>query len=603
MKKILYISALAVMSAATLSSCDDFLDADNKSAGGQTADSYFSTAEGLSSFRVNAFYSLKKLATLTDIYEDGTDLYVPARSKTATVFQNYTLTPETSDVKSFYIYCYQVINNANGLLNYGGDTYASDAKFLRAYGYYLLTQNFGDVPYSDIYINNSNRDYPRESKSVIYEKCIADLEEVYNDASLADQAQDGSVSHRAAAALLAKFYLAAAWDEQTTLTDALTGTYTVASDHSYFAKAAEWAEKAIAGINLTQDFETKWYPTNELSNPETFFSVQYDRASYPGDVTSGGHGLQNTFSNYYGSVATTGMKYGLSYKVPSTKSLYLWDKGDERYAGTFMLTFYNYDGSNWGTSGYYAYYNSAAKRDQLPIAFYYAPAYTTQDEFEAFLKENQSRFAQGSYINTPQAFLMQDPVITYSFNADGSIASTTSKAYDQNNHLTIVNGTQAVKKFDDPETIQEDGNSANDYRDIVLLHASDLYLVAAEAYLLNGEESKALAKVNAVRERAKAGSLSSFSAYEPLYATSRDIRPLDLILDERARELYAENQRWMDLRRTRQLVRYNVDFNYIIDNVSAMSSTTGDVKWYRPIPADEISSNTALTSADQNPGY
>lgn len=603
MKKILYISALALMSAATLSSCDDFLDADNKSAGGQTADGYFSTPEGLSSFRVNAFYSLKKLAALTDIYEDGTDLYVPARGKTATVFQNYTLTPEASDVKSFYIYCYQVINNANGLLEYGGDTYASDAKFLRAYGYYLLTQNFGDVPYSDIYINNSNREYPRESKAVIYQKCIADLEDVYNDASLADQSQDGTVNHRAAAALIAKIYLAAAWDEQTTLTDALTGAYTVASDHSYFAEAAAWAEKAISGINLTQSFETKWYPTNELSNPETFFSVQYDRASYPGDVTSGGHGLQNAFSNYYGAIATTGMKYGSSTKVPSTKSLYLWDEGDERYAGTFMTTFYNYDGSNWGTTGYYAYYNNVAKRDQLPIAFYYAPAYTSKSDFEAYLKANQSRFAKGTNINTPQAFLMQDPVLVYDFNADGSIAKTTSKAYDQNNHLTVVNGTQAVKKFDDPETIQEDGNSANDYRDIVLLHASDLYLVAAEAYLLNGDEAQALAKVNAVRERAKAGTLSSFSAYEPLYSTTRDIRPLDVVLDERARELYAENQRWMDLRRTRQLVRYNVDFNYIIDNASAMSSATGEVKWYRPIPADEISSNTALTTADQNPGY
>jgi hypothetical protein len=603
MKKILYISALAVMSAATLSSCDDFLEADNKSAGGQTADSYFSTPEGLSSFRVNAFYSLKKLAALTDIYEDGTDLYVPARGKTATVFQNYTLTPETSDVKSFYIYCYQVINNANGLLDYGGSTYASDAKFLRAYGYYLLTQHFGDVPYSDKYINNSTREYPREDKATIYEKCIADLQEVYDDASLADQSQDGTVNHRAAAALIAKFYLAAAWDEQTTLNNAAEGTYTVATDHSYFAEAAAWAEKAIAGINLTQDFETKWYPTNELSNPETFFSVQYDRASYPGDVTSGGHGLQNAFSNYYGAIGTTGEKYGSSTKVPSTKSLYLWDEGDERYAGTFMTTFYNYDGSNWGTSGYYAYYNNAAKRDQLPIAFYYAPAYTTKADFEAFLTANQARFAQGSNINTPQAFLMQDPVITYSFNADGSIKSSTSRAYDQNNHLTIVNGTQAVKKFDDPETIQEDGNSANDYRDIVLLHASDLYLVAAEAYLLNGHESEALAKVNAVRSRAKAGTLSSFAAYEPLYSTNRDIRPLDVVLDERARELYAENQRWMDLRRTRQLVRYNIDFNYIIDNASAMSSATGDVKWYRPIPADEISSNTAITTANQNPGY
>ena len=77
-------------------------------------------------------------------------------------------------------------------------------------------------------------------------------------------------------------------------------------------------------------------------------------------------------------------------------------------------------------------------------------------------------------------------------------------------------------------------------------------------------------------------------------------RPFD---DERARELYAEGTRWMDLRRTRQLVRYNVAFNSEVSSVDGMCNARGEVKWYRPIPSEELSNNDAMTSDSQNPGY
>ena len=121
-----------------------------------------------------------------------------------------------------------------------------------------------------------------------------------------------------------------------------------------------------------------------------------------------------------------------------------------------------------------------------------------------------------------------------------------------------------------------------------------------------GQTAQALTKINAVRNRAGLESLSSFSDYENTYATSPSfqIRDIDLILDERARELYAEGHRWMDLRRTKQLVRYNVEFSPYVTTARAMQDVSGNgYKLYRPIPANEIEMNTAMTSADQNPGY
>ena len=82
------------------------------------------------------------------------------------------------------------------------------------------------------------------------------------------------------------------------------------------------------------------------------------------------------------------------------------------------------------------------------------------------------------------------------------------------------------------------------------------------------------------------------------------LSPLDVILDERARELYAEGHRWMDLRRTKQLVRYNVEFNKYVTIASQMMDADHiNYKLLRPIPTNEISSNTSISPEDQNPGY
>jgi hypothetical protein len=131
-----------------------------------------------------------------------------------------------------------------------------------------------------------------------------------------------------------------------------------------------------------------------------------------------------------------------------------------------------------------------------------------------------------------------------------------------------------------------------------------MYLTAAEAYFMAGQTAQALTKINAVRNRAGLASLASFKAYEPDYTTTIafTLNDLDVILDERARELYAEGYRWMDLRRTKQLVRYNVEFNEYVTSVSDMEGA-GQIKWYRPIPANEISANTGISVSDQNPGY
>lgn len=604
MKRYKYLFAVALF-ALGMASCSDFLDAENKSSGGNDADSYFSS--DASELLTTAYYTLKTLSTNIDMFEHGTDLYINTRGKSAGDFHGYTLTAENSDVEDFYTDCYNTINYANGVVYYAGEDseYGEEARFIRNYAYYLLTQQFGGVPYITQYIASAETSYPRDTLSVVYESMIEDLTDLYNNSSLDDQNHEGRASKQAVAALLAKVYLAAGWDLHTTLVSDDNGTYTV-NNTTYFTQAASWAEKAINGVSLTMSFEDKWSPTNE-GNAEEIWSVQYDRASYPGDVSTSGHSLQNDYGGYYGECTAVGLKNVGSCNQQSEKSMALFEEGDERYEATFMTTFYNATVSGgvaaWGTEGYYAYYNcTATQLASMPIALKYYPYYMTDDEVRADLATIASQLVPRSDcgVMSPQAALL-DPlgVVVYSFDEDGTVTSTSNYTVSSYNGA-VYNGV-AVKKFDDPDCDQV--SKSNDYRDIVLLHVSDMYLVAAEAYLLAGNSSSALSKVNSVRTRAGLSSLSSFSDYTPQYETSLTLTSLDVILDERARELYAERTRWIDLRRTKQLVRYNVEFSDYISSKSDMCNTAGEVKWYRPIPATEISSNAGISEEDQNAGY
>lgn len=610
MKKLSYLIVSASFMLLSLTGCSDFLDAENKSAGGDKteADSYFRTKEGLESFRAYAFSNLKNIATAIDINDDGTDLYMPCRNQGASVFQDYSLAPEFDDVKDYYVACTGLVNNANGLINYSGSNYPlyrAEGLFLRALGYYYLTQHFGAVPYSDSYIQDANRNYPRVDVETIYSKCEDDLNEIINSGLLPEISHDGSVNKKAAQALLAKIYLAHGWDCNTTLSDENAGTYAITSKE-YFEKAAQTAEAALSGISLTQSFEQKWTPSNEDTNPETFFSVQYDKAGWPGELEKGGHELAIYYCHYYG-VISEGVKYSTSNKALNTRSLSLWEKGDERWNGTFMTTMYQYDTSvaDWTRYGYFAYYNTSVDKNTLPIFAYYAPTYVTREEFEAYLTAHKSQFARNTRVHAKAVhanLLHNGQMLVYQFNNDGTFKepTITSQSLSDNNRVNSLEMTPCVKKWDDP-TAAMSGKTIS-FRDIVLLHASELYITAAEAYYMAGNEPAAWAKINAVRDRAHAPHLNSLADYDVEVKFS-NFTLLDLILDERARECYAEQTRWMDLRRTKQLVRYNVAYNWFINDANDMKNVKGETKWYHPIPTAEISNNDGITLEDQNPGY
>lgn len=624
MKRIIITSVLGLATAFGMSSCSDFLEADNNST--VTPEKQFSDITGWNTQLNQAYYALRALYSSPVVFCQGTDLYTQGQGSSSPVLQSYAYTSDNEDVTNLYTNAYAAINYANCVLKYSSDNKLNDqARFIRDYCYYVLTQQFGSVPYITEYIESARTDYPRTDLATIYTNVIDDLKEIIANGNIdaVGLASDGKgrASVLAAKALLAKVYLAAGWDLQTSLTNAQNGTYTVNSTE-YFALAASTAAEVANAVPLTQTFDAKWdFDLNEAgNNAENLFAIQYDRAT-SSDQVKGGHSQQHHFALYLGS-NTLGVKGVTSTLCPTERVYYAYDKGDDRFEGTFMTTIYGYDGdaTNWSKQGYWAYYNaSASEKANLSIAFKYFPWYTEESEIDAYCTEHASQFVTTGKKSQTKVFKVAENSTCRAYNSNGSYSASTSATYTQvfSSAIQKIGCLPPVRKFDDKNTTSDVSQSGGDYRDIVLLNASEIYLTAAEAYLLAGDETNSLKYLNAVRSRANAGTLASYSDYKRYDWALNDeggyvsvgqtdsygitINKLDVILDERMRETVGEMYRWMDLRRTRQLVRYNLTYCGL--SISNMTGSDGEIKWLRPIPENELQINSGISAADQNPGF
>jgi starch-binding outer membrane protein, SusD/RagB family len=604
---IIIIIALSLISLAGLNSCVDFLTADNKSA--VTADEQFSKQVNFETLVNQAYFTMRSIYSSPAIFCSGTDMYAGIRTAGDATLEGYSLTSDNGTVKSLYTNLYGLVNTANAVLFYadkcedysGKELRKEEARFIRAYAYYVLSQQFGGVPVIKNYINSAETFYPRNTLKETYTFIIDELKELSNSSLLSETDKTGRASKQAAKALLAKVYLAAGWDLETSLSNAETGGYTV-NGKSYFENAAKTAKEVCDAIPLTMSFEEKWSPKNE-QNDEAIFAIQWDRSTSL-NIVDGGQSQQNNFGTYLGAV-TLGMKYVQSDLNITSKTFYLFEKGDKRYDATFMTTVYNYK-STWGTEGYWAYYNAApTDLAKMQIAFYNPAWYVTNEELAAYQTAHAAQLISTGASSPAQIIRTSEPVRWITYKTDGTVSSDAEMDYKS--ALTKVGTIPSVKKFDDPLTDIGAATGSGSYRDIVILNASEIYLVAAEANLMAGNDASALTYLNNVRKRAGATLLTSFSEYKRFDPEDKEYvsadQSIDVILDERSRELLGEYYRWMDLRRTHQLVKYNLRWNSSISSVSSMTGGDGNIKWYRPIPADEIGLNTGIDSKDQNPGY
>ena len=132
------------------------------------------------------------------------------------------------------------------------------------------------------------------------------------------------------------------------------------------------------------------------------------------------------------------------------------------------------------------------------------------------------------------------------------------------------------------------------WKDFILMRLGETYLLKAEAQVMQNDLDGAASTINILRQRANAPMVS---------AGEMDI---DFILDERARELIAEENRRMTLMRTGMLVERATRLNLQSPSVPLpdLMRIEGLQEFHElfPIPLTEIQLNKDAV-LEQNPGY
>lgn len=155
--------------------------------------------------------------------------------------------------------------------------------------------------------------------------------------------------------------------------------------------------------------------------------------------------------------------------------------------------------------------------------------------------------------------------------------------------VDITNPSVNTERFIVPQTNKWNQFDPNDpfgaamIKDVIIMRLGETYLLKAEAQFKQNKFSEAAITINILRDRANAAPI-----------TGSDVT-MDFILDERARELLAEENRRMTLMRTGQLVNRVVGRGQKITGISAANLLF-------PIPQSEINLNKDGV-LEQNSGY
>jgi hypothetical protein len=125
------------------------------------------------------------------------------------------------------------------------------------------------------------------------------------------------------------------------------------------------------------------------------------------------------------------------------------------------------------------------------------------------------------------------------------------------------------------------------HKDVYAIRVAETILLRAEAYVRLGKTAEAAADINLIRNRANA---------KPIVAGQAT---LDYICDERARELWGEEQRRISLHRMGKLVENTRKYN---SNPYYPGLNIQDYNDLFPIPQKAIDNNIGAV-IEQNPGY
>ncbi|HEX8427589.1 RagB/SusD family nutrient uptake outer membrane protein [Hymenobacter sp.] len=646
------IASLTVLMGLGLGSCKDYLEEELVST---LTNDYFSTEQGLEDLVKSSYEQTRYKFALEHsfaMFNYGVDEMTSADQINVEWWNRYDSRLNSSDgfVDGVWTADYDGINRCNiGIARIPGiqgtTTLRTDAqktqrlaelRFLRAYYYFQLVQQYGAIPLLLEPTEGVKLDYTRTPVPDVYRTIISDLK--FASDNLAPTTPDfGRATKNAALHYLAKVYLT----RGSAVTDVRGQKPTDMDSAAYYADQVITSNRNPLATNYADLFDVANSPTApfSLANPATYtnsVAAQTNRevlfsAQFNNIVT-----LSGRFGNRVHSYFTLqydnepGMTRDVLNDRPFRRLMptnYAMDIFDRRNDSRFYKTM---------KTAWIANNTSAASYPRWTAADAPTPAQVGQPKFAI------NDTAVYVIVNTrenpvPQAQINRSRYKIFARFIRNAAGTVVTGAYDPTGTLALRNKFPQLIKHTDPyrpSAAEEAGT-----KDGLLARTGETYLIAAEAYGRKGNYTKALEYVNVLRQRAayKAGEvkpsvnwrveggtrgdvtnsypaitarLTNFTTNDPkeLYpssVTTTEQRFIHFILNERTRELLGELHRWEDLVRTETL-----QLRAPLFNPDAAGATDPKFK-LRPIPQTHLErifrNGQPLTNQErideQNPGY
>ena len=610
MKKINQI--LIALSLVFVFSCDTEDLLMEEAVSNQTADSFFSTPAGFEDLSKSIYPLLRVIIEQRELVLNGTDLFAGSSSwdqSTNALLNNRIdtygseLTDGAGAISDLWTVLYKQINRSNILISRANDvidgdatliaTRVAEAKFMRSLCLFWAVQQWGDVPMPLAETTAANKEVTRVASSEIYAQLITDLTAA--ETALPSTASDyGRATKSAAQHLLARVYLTRGWN----FDGKLGGTT------ADFTQALSYADKVIASHPLVTNYADLWPkrsedPTNQTFGPgdqdaknsEVVFAVQYsDQAitnalqTDAGAVVNGdgGNNLHGLFGGGVddvpgspGRTSDYNRVLGVHHTTPAIYRLF--DPiNDTRYHHNFV-------------EKVYAVVDNAG--------FVPAEGVTPID-----IKSGDVVLEFRDW-NSPAA--TADKGKDVGGTKDYAVINHDEYGIVDESNFHGQDKTPMMWKFWEPGIAY--GNGFGEF-DAVVMRSAEAYLIAAEA-IVKGATGGALGGAsdyyNKTVDRAVGGaSVPANQAADPVGTalTTASYRAtgtvtIDMILNERARELMGEGLRWYDLKRTEKLIERAKAMNPWIKG----SNTIQSYHLLRPIPLTE--SDLSSNEITQNTGY
>ncbi len=593
MKRIynMKLKGVAILMLFVTFSCSDFLEEVNWSS--QTADNLFITNEGYEKLVNGCYADLRSIYNSKDFLNLcwlGTDIISQNNTVATNDLNQYTVNYDSNNgsVSTTWNNLYKALKNTNAAINRAeaADLDAStkaqrvaEAKALRALYLFNIVRSWGDAPLMLEEPKSPISTAVRTPSSEIYQQIFTDL----NDAiSVLPKKQTGA-SYGRISSSAAKHLRALAY---------LTRGYQAYSEPSDFQNAYNDAVGVIqnSGHSLLGDFREVHQQANEENN-EILFSVQYGADAVSGIGNSMPKYFLFPYREGYSGLAKDSYYGNDDGTYIPTKYLYMsfeW-LSDRRSEVTFMSPLNgnpatSTDGKDTGKN-WFQCVQPVSETFELGDTVIYFPV-PTDPNFKYWTAADKEKV---DYI------VFNFPTDDRDNWADDEYFKTGYQATGLTSRTWLP-----VWKFKDTNAYFLESGASTGTRDIYVFRLAETYLIAAEAAVNLNKNGDALTNLNEVRKRAEkvAGSLQ--------YPAGTNVT-IDMILDERALELFGEVSHWNDLQRTGKLIERVREHNWDAMNISGgiqTQLTEGATKYLlRPIPLAWLNSLENQDEISNNPGW